>query len=201
MNLSLEVSLKYIILAAFLIVGCGKHDPFPYNIAKGIGAEETADIDDAKKDLSDLEKRVTVLEQSLDSVINEMEENETALQLQLSELQSDLEQAIADGDSALQANINQQITNVNNARAAGDATLQSQLNGLLARLVAIESEERVVAIIDPCPSVNASFREVLIKTSSGKYFAYFESGSKRFLTVLSPGNYMTTDSRGCHFTI
>lgn len=193
--------MKYIILAAFLITGCGKHDPFPYNIAKGIGAEETADIDKAKKDLSDLEKRVSALEQSLDSVINEMEGNETALQMQLSQLESDLRQAMADGDSALQEDINSQITNVTNASQAADATLQAQLNGLLARLVAIESEERVTEIVDPCPSVSASFREVIIKTSSGKYFAYFENGGKRFLTVLSPGNYRTTDSRSCNFTI
>lgn len=99
-------------------------------------------------------------------------------------------------------NLNTSIISLQN----GATSLQGQVNSLLTRIVALESSQgnapdRITEIVDPCPSINATWKEVLIKTASGKYFAYFEDGGRRFLTVLPVGNFQTTDSRRCPFTL
>lgn len=58
----------------------------------------------------------------------------------------------------------------------------------------------ILEVIDPCGK-EAAFDEVLIRTSNGQVFAYFESGGNRFLTALSPGDYVTTDGTGCYFRL
>jgi hypothetical protein len=69
------------------------------------------------------------------------------------------------------------------------------------RLAELESQESIVEFIDPCGDYPGRFDEVLMVTSSGSYVAYFQSGGRRFLTVLPDGNYRTTDFQRCRFTI
>lgn len=78
--------------------------------------------------------------------------------------------------------------------------LESMIYDVQADIAELEMHAYVTELIDPC-GPSAGFDEVLIRLSSGELIAYFENGGKRFLTVLSPGNYQTTDSQACVFTL
>lgn len=68
------------------------------------------------------------------------------------------------------------------------------------KLTTLKTEERIVQTIDPCGS-SSGYDEVIFKTNTGKYVAYFEKGNNRFMTILKDGNYRTTDDQKCNFTI
>lgn len=84
-------------------------------------------------------------------------------------------------------------------------TLQTQANSMQVQIAQLESYENIVELVDPC-GPHAGYDEVLLKTSSGKFIAYFQSGNgnnqKRFLTELSENVlYSTTDTQLCQFSI
>lgn len=80
-------------------------------------------------------------------------------------------------------------------------TLQNQATAMQASIVNLQLQEGVVAYLNPC-GVNPGYNEVLMKTSSGKVIAFFESGGNRFLTILTQNtNYRTTDADQCYFHI
>lgn len=54
-------------------------------------------------------------------------------------------------------------------------------------------------VIDPCGD-GEGFDEIILQLDE-QLLCYFEEGDKRFLTELSPGNYITTDRQECNFTI
>lgn len=60
---------------------------------------------------------------------------------------------------------------------------------------------KVISFIDPCDDKPGAFDEVLLRAENGQLVAYFEQGGNRFLSILSPGNYRTTDSQACNFTV
>lgn len=55
-------------------------------------------------------------------------------------------------------------------------------------------------VVDPCGH-QVSYDEVLLVMSNGQILAHFASGSNQFLTLIPPGNYITTDGSGCYFTV
>jgi hypothetical protein len=59
-------------------------------------------------------------------------------------------------------------------------------------------ESSVVTLVFPCGEGNSE--EILLSTSEG-LVAYFEKGTKRYLSVLSDGAYKTTDGFKCNFKI
>lgn len=61
--------------------------------------------------------------------------------------------------------------------------------------------DAVVEIIDPCGNKPGHFDEVILRLNTGDLLAYFEENGKRFLSILTPGNYQTTDSQKCSFTV
>ena len=63
------------------------------------------------------------------------------------------------------------------------------------------AQHQIQEIIDPCGDDPNNFDEVLMKFNNGSILAYFQSGSKRFLTLLTPGNYKTTDAQKCKFNV
>jgi hypothetical protein len=65
----------------------------------------------------------------------------------------------------------------------------------------IDGANAVLEIIDPCGNNEGHFDEVILRLSTGDLLAYFESGSKRFLSIIDPGNYRTTDAQRCYFTV
>lgn len=85
-------------------------------------------------------------------------------------------------------------------QAALDA-LEASVYELQSRAAELEARESIVEFIDPCGDMPGQFDEVLLRTSTGKLVAYFESGSRRFLTILTPGAYRTTDAQSCLFSV
>lgn len=78
-----------------------------------------------------------------------------------------------------------------------DGTSQFISDGLAGQ----DGTDGIVELIDPCGDNPNQFDEVLLRTTSGQILTYFESGNRRFLAVLVPGNYVTTDSQACHFSV
>lgn len=58
----------------------------------------------------------------------------------------------------------------------------------------------VVGLVDPC-GPQAAWDEVLLRLGNGQLMAHYSSGNREFLTIVGPGNYTTTDSTRCAFTV
>jgi hypothetical protein len=81
-------------------------------------------------------------------------------------------------------------------------TQQAQINDMLGDMIELEAQDTIVEYILPCGDRNGIYDETIVRTKSGKLLAYFEDGGARFLTLLVPGNYQTTDKTPrCSFTI
>jgi DNA repair ATPase RecN len=92
----------------------------------------------------------------------------------------------------LQAAVNQSFLDL--------GALQVQLSALEAEVDSIP--RTVVRLHDPCPHVNSSAAKEMLIEINGEFLAYFEIGSQRFLSKLTPGvAYRTTDARACVFNL
>jgi hypothetical protein len=155
-------------------------------------------VGDLEVKIFDIENEVTANKVSLDDLNESLEGTKEALSIALLELQ------VADEENAeaLQEAINEGNRSYSTLIGLIQA-LQSQTTILLIKQAALELEDRVVAIYDPCPLVSStSFKESFFLMSSGRYVAYFEDGNRRFLSVLKTGvTYRTTDARACIFTL
>lgn len=78
---------------------------------------------------------------------------------------------------------------------------QNEINSLQEQLTELATNENVVQLIDPCGDNEGRYDEIIMRTSQNRLIAFFQSGSQRYLTVLEPGHYITTDSQMCHFTV
>lgn len=58
----------------------------------------------------------------------------------------------------------------------------------------------VTSIYDPCGK-QTTYDEVLLRLANGQLLAHYASGSLQYLTVIGPGNYVTTDNSSCYFTV
>lgn len=111
------------------------------------------------------------------------------------------------GDLRLQEQLDELSLAVSDLYAQVDVSginqdaLEQEIALAVQRLAELESNDSIVEFIDPCGDNVGKFDEVLMVTSSGSIVAYFESGNKRFLTVLPNGNYRTTDVQACRFSI
>jgi len=64
-----------------------------------------------------------------------------------------------------------------------------------------QSSFDIVNIITPCGKKAGIFNESLLELANGDILDYFEHGSNRFLNILTPGGYQTSDSKNCRFSI
>lgn len=182
--------------------------------------QRVAELEKKVQELQDADSELQNLVTNLDAVVTANAQNASdQLESVRVNLQDQINSIVNDELPSLEADIlslGGQLTSLNTlynnlntsiiSLQNGATSLQGQVNAQLVRIVALEnaqtnSPDRITEIVDPCPSINATWKEVLIKTASGKYFAYFENGGQRFLTVLPVGNYRTTDSRSCNFTV
>lgn len=93
------------------------------------------------------------------------------------------------------------LYNDTNANQTDINILQAMAANLQVQLTQLQGYENIVDLVDPC-GPHAGYDEVLLKTSSGKFIAYFEVGGKRFLSVLLENvTYQTTDTQSCVFYI
>lgn len=121
--------------------------------------------------------------ESLKLTLMVLENNNNTQQMQIDMLQDRLDnlEHTADVQETTMVNLQQDVTNS------------------VIRIAELEGYHNITRIVDPCGAASG-FNEVLLETSQGEVLAYFESGSRRFLTKLLPGNYVTTDGTNCHFT-
>lgn len=64
--------------------------------------------------------------------------------------------------------------------------------------------DAIVQIIDPCGDAPGIYDEVILKLATGVLLASFSdnaNGNNTRFSVLTPGNYTTTDGSNCHFTV
>lgn len=153
-------------------------------------------VDQNTKDVANIKKELETMQTVLDMSIQDI----SLYQQQLSTLQS------------LVAIL--QVSTINNSETIVE--LQQQIESLTERIdyqqvivnnMQIElsnlaiSGDPIVEYYDPCNN-GPGFDEVLMRTRSGKYIAYFESGSNRHLTILEANTiYRTTDQQKCFFTL
>jgi prefoldin subunit 5 len=181
---------------------CGKNDILPtHDIKKTFGFNYDDEIEALKKRVGTLEAQM----QTNISNISLIQSDIDSIELDIDSLQSvitTLEMHVEDNSAAI-ALLQSQIINHSSRITSLEslvASLQTTTNNLLVDVAQLENNENIVQFIDPCLD-GPGFDEVLLKTSSGKLVAYFETGSKRFLSLLTPGSYRTTDQQGCNFTV
>jgi septal ring factor EnvC (AmiA/AmiB activator) len=101
--------------------------------------------------------------------------------------------------SVLQSTNNNQDTQIS-ALSTVLNNLQTTVNVHTTQIAALQTRESIVDFLD-CGGDQSGFDEIVMRTSSGRMIAYFEQNGNRFLTILVPGNYRTTDQSSCPFTI
>lgn len=155
------------------------------------------DIDENQnKDIENLSKEITSIKTQLDANINAvllMQSQYKTSQTLLSILQLQL----YDNSASIEL-LKEQLADLNSSIEYQNVVI----NDMQITLSNISSQDTIVQYIDPCGDKPGTFDEILMQTKSGNFIAYFESGSKRYLTTLQKNvNYVTTDGSACHFTI
>lgn len=97
-----------------------------------------------------------------------------------------------------------QISNVRDAMTTADdankAALQQQLNNLMAQLAILQGYTMVTAVVNPCGS-QSPYDEVILKLSNGTVLASLTTYSGVRFSILPNGSYTTTDGSNCHFNV
>lgn len=202
--------LGFVVTAALLYScsGCG------YRQSMRIGCHWDTQICDNLfgKDEYELQNQVNQNSKDVASIKKELETMQTMLDMSIQDI-SLYQQQLTTLQSLVAI---LQVSTINNEENITD--LQEQIDTLNDRIdyqqvivnnMQIElgnlaiSGDPIVEYYDPCNN-GPGFDEVLMRTRSGKYIAYFEEtgSSKRFLTILQPGsNYVTSDTQKCYFTL
>ena len=210
MTLSNVMLLLVLSLMLLNLQSCGKNDILPtHDIKKTFGFNYDDKMNNLDDEIEALKKRVGVLEAQMEtniSNINLIQSDIDSIVLDIDSLQSvvdALENSVEDNSAAI-ALLQSQIVNHNSRITSLEslvASLQTTTNNLLVDVAQLESNENIVEFIDPCGNWSGGYDEVILKTSSGKLLAYFENGSRRFLSLLTPGSYRVTDGSNCNFTV
>jgi len=141
--------------------------------------------------------RIKALEEQNDHIISSMETFSNDLEYLSNDVETNSSQitALTSSLSSLQGTVNANLVTL--------LALSSTVTTLNGTVVALDSalSKTIVATIDPCTDYPGYFDEVILKTRDGKFLAYFEDGGKRFLSLLSPGVFVTTDRQACTFTV
>jgi hypothetical protein len=200
----LKVGFAVLLLVSlmFMLTGCG----ISHEAAQGCGSSFKGichgllgpddvpldeRLDEIEGRLDDVEARVGELESDyglLAGFVNVLDAQLSGLIAIVAALDGTLT-SITDG---LQAQID--------ALSLQVVALQDQADQTAIEVVELSTEYRITELLDPCGN-GAGFDEVLLRTSGGDIIAYFEQGANRFLSVLTPGSYRTTDGTNCNFSI
>jgi hypothetical protein len=200
-----SVSVLVILVAAYLATACG----IPKQMSKDCGGDLEMGCKTLFGDSSADDEREANQSQSI-----------LALQNQMASLKANIETTLTYSSSsyASMLNIRQAISILESENAGQDAeilALQVQVAALASSLEAAQTDiyllqsqyanlataETIMGYLD-CGGDGPGFDEVVLRTSSGKLIAYFkDNGSREFLTVLTPGNYQTTDESRCNFSV
>lgn len=182
-------------LLLLILLGCDGIRPVAVFGPLGIVEKKDGSEFDTEHD-----RRIDDLEARQDKLEEIVEMQGQAINL-LNQQFSDIE----DANGIIQSTLNQILNDIVTLQlelSNLDIDLDNSISNLQSQLDILEqaSEKNIVELIDPCGD-GPGFDEILLKLGDGTYIAYFQSGNKRHLAVLSPGNYRTTDQQRCNFTI
>lgn len=160
----------------------------------------------AYDDIHDLQDQVDTLQDQ----VNSLNERVSAIELEIdtqivyiNDLQSQIDALGSDLD-ALDAYTRFQVEDLWRELFFANNKINQLIVDLVAlrvRVEGLEATDTAVELLDPCGN-GPGFDEVLVRMKSGKVVAYFESGSNRFLSVLTPNQqYRTTDGTNCNFRV
>lgn len=111
---------------------------------------------------------------------------------------AELEARIAAVELSHESLVDEMESTGNDLQGQIDATL-----GTIARLQGAIEAKSSVDYVNPCGD-GQGFDEIILRVTTGsqvKFIAYFEQGSKRFLSELGNGNFRTTDQQACNFSV
>lgn len=179
-----------LLISLVYLVGCGLAQDVTEACAGDLDplCDITLGHDRDTKDQDDIKE----LETEIDEVNEQLLDLHEALVNYLDSLEEDIVDLIEEQNEDAQ----EEITTILEQQ---DAT-QDHINTITSEIAELQGYENIVEFIDPCGD-GSGFDEVLLRTSSGQLVAYFQQGGNRFLTLLEPGNYRTTDNQRCNFTI
>ena len=209
---------KLLLIFMLSLTGCGMAEDLssrcPSNDARPLcelmfGKEDVnqnEELNNLKRRMTDLEADFNSLSYSIDIMSNEV----VSLSVLTESLQFQMDQMIILNATG-EYNLHQQIDNLSSQINNNNISLtniitqlnitQNNLNELVIEVAELAGHNNIVDIIDPCGDWSNGFDEVILRTSDGKLLAYFENGSNRYLSLLVPGSYRTTDGSNCNFTV
>lgn len=166
----------------------------------GKDAQEAFDrLDNMQETVEQIQKEIVTLSTQVNYMIANIQADGVQL-LTLQNVLTILQSTVTSNESTTLAainNLNTQIAQIESRVTYND----TRIADMLLDIVRLQQQEDVLEYIIPCGDRANAFDEVIVRTSSGKLLAYFESGGNRFLTLLTPGNYNTSDGGNCKFTV
>jgi len=81
------------------------------------------------------------------------------------------------------------------------SSIQTSVVVQTTTLATLQTNENITAFHDFCGNKPGVYNEVGMITSTGKIVVYFEAGSNRYLSILSDGDYITSDGTACYFSV
>lgn len=167
----------------------------------------------------------SLLGKDVSEQVDQLQADVRLIKLELDSLSTQLNYMIADinADTAQLLTLQNAVLVLQSTVTANDSATTAAINGInseisqivsrinyqdtriadmLTDIVELQQQDTVTEYIYPCSNRPNYFDEVLVRTNSGKLLAYFENGANRYLSLLKPGNYQTTDSAPrCNFTV
>lgn len=192
-------SIFMIVLFLYIIVGCGPSKVTMYDDSK------------IQQRLSDLESRMNTLDDTLNdntTRVTFLEQSRLDLMAAIDSLNTLIlslqDDQISDATtiSGLQTNVNSLNMQLADTVVELDE-LQGQYETILVQLATLQGYTNIVSIKNPCGN-QGSHDEVFLRLSDGKYLASFSdniNGYNTRFSVLTNGNYMTTDGTHCYFSV
>lgn len=177
----------------FVVVGCGSGNKVSSEdeqlrklqaalvAAQSQAANQQADISNLIADISNLNATVA----NLASTVQLQGQADVTLQTEIDALTATL--------SALQTQLN--------TLSSQQVVSQTTINGMLVNIATLQGYNSIVSIIDPCGDAAGIWDEVFLQLSDGTLLASFSdnaAGQNTRFSVLTNGNYVTTDGSNCH---
>jgi len=151
-------------------------------IPRIIGNKILGTSEDSDENIKDLQKEIDSLKENIEELKQDLNYKLTLL---------------SNYDNDTSTNLNNLLTSINQNNSSL-TVLQNDLNSLDTLLNDFINGYAVK--IDPCGDNPNKYDEIILKLYDGTLLAVFKEG-EYFMSVLTNGNYQTTDKQKCNFTV